>query len=232
MKAPSERFPVPLAIPNLAACHSHFVSSRLESLFPAGQLAQSPGHPLPVFFTNGPIARYQYGMNSTIFPGYRSVRVSGGLVALVLGLLSTVSHAAATGEFTGDWHVVDKSAGRSLSLSLHQKGSQLYGWHTAVAAGGNRIDHVAADSDGVPEAASIVGYVTNHVAIVSFRSGRDSTSHGTAELQLVDGRLRWRLTSGIGDHTLPQAVSLTRFKPVPRPNPSTPRPPKKAIAPR
>jgi len=135
------------------------------------------------------------------------------------------AQTGAANPFTGRWHSDDRVQGISFSLKLTQRGTQLTGHHSAIAAEGRRIDDATPANPGETSEPSIVGYITNHVAVVSFRSGYGTGSHGTAELRLEKGQLRWRITAATGEHYFPQEAVL-------RPTPIQRKPGDKSPAPK
>lgn len=102
--------------------------------------------------------------------------------------------------FSLDGHWVDEETG--FTLDLYQDWKNLYGQHTIVADGGNKIDSLEA---------SISGMVDADGAIVEFKSSF-TDAIGTAQLTYIDvNTMQWTIiTAPDGENYFPASALLKR----------------------
>jgi len=98
----------------------------------------------------------------------------------------------------GHW----EDAATNFSLDLFQNWKKIYGHHTAVAQGGNKIDSLDVSIDGM---------VQGQVATVKFQSSFTSET-GTAQITYVDANtITWKIiTPPNGEYYLPAEATLVR----------------------
>ena len=103
-------------------------------------------------------------------------------------------------DFSLDGHWEDAATG--LSLDLGQDWKNIYGHHTIVAQGGNKIDTLDV---------SINGKLQGKVATVQFQSAF-SKDTGTAEITYIDvNTVQWKIINPpSGEYYLPAEATLTR----------------------
>jgi hypothetical protein len=101
--------------------------------------------------------------------------------------------------FSLDGHWEDAN---SFSLDLYQDGKTIYGHHTVVAQGGNKIDTLDV---------SINGSLQGQVATVQFQSSFTSDT-GTAQITYIDvNTLQWKIIDPPdGEYYLPTEATLIR----------------------
>jgi hypothetical protein len=103
-------------------------------------------------------------------------------------------------DFSLDGHWEDATTG--LSLDLNQDWKNIYGHHTIVAQGGNKIDTLDV---------SINGKLQGKVATVQFQSAF-SKDTGTAQITYIDvNTIQWKIINPpSGEYYLPAEATLTR----------------------
>lgn len=107
--------------------------------------------------------------------------------------------------FSGNW-IWDKNNDlSSFSLSLFQNNQEIKGGHCGVAQSGRRID--CSDEGEF----SIVGNVTDNIAVVYYTSSYSLTT-GTAQLKILpNGKLEWKvLQPASGQTFLPEKAILSK----------------------
>jgi hypothetical protein len=102
--------------------------------------------------------------------------------------------------FSLDGHWEDAATG--FSLDLYQDWKDIYGHHTVVAQGGNKIDTLEV---------SINGSLQGQVATVQFQSSF-TTDTGTAQITYVDvNTIQWKIIDPPeGEYYLPAEATLIR----------------------
>ena len=103
-------------------------------------------------------------------------------------------------DFSLDGHWED--AATNFSLDLYQDWKTIYGMHTVVADGGNKIDSLDV---------SINGLLQGKVATVQFQSSFTADT-GTAQITYIDvNTIQWKIIdSPDGEYYLPLEATLTR----------------------
>jgi hypothetical protein len=103
-------------------------------------------------------------------------------------------------DFSLDGHWEDASTG--FSLDLYQDWKNIYGHHTIVAQGGNKIDTLDV---------SINGSLQGKVATVQFKSSFTNDT-GTAQITYIDvNTIQWKIIDPPdGEYYLPAEATLTR----------------------
>ncbi len=112
----------------------------------------------------------------------------------------TINTAQYKANFSLDGHWEDVTTG--LSLDLYQDWKNIYGHHTVVAQGGNKIDTLDV---------SINGSLQGQVATVQFQSAF-TTDTGTAQITYIDvNTIQWRIIDPPdGEYYLPAEATLIR----------------------
>lgn len=112
----------------------------------------------------------------------------------------TINTAMYKAGFSLDGHWEDAVTG--LSLDLYQDWKNIYGHHTIVAQGGNKIDTLDV---------SINGSLQGKVATVQFKSSFTNDT-GTAQITYIDvNTIQWKIIDPPdGEYYLPAEATLTR----------------------
>lgn len=127
-------------------------------------------------------------------------------LTMFMCLASAVTIFAAPSEkkFEGEW-VSHKDV--DFGIHLHQEGSQLTGYHSAVTKDGSRTD-TAVHGEGPP---SITGTINGDTAIVDVHSAY-SDAVLKVRLTLHDRSLNWKVlqVKQSGEHYIPDKATLSK----------------------